>query len=78
MKFIYVDESGGRDQSDVFVMVGLLVDAYRLRRKTTDFDELLKDLLHRHPGRSADHRPHRPDHDRGPRQTGLHGDRWGC
>lgn len=50
MKFIYVDESGGRDQSDVFVMVGLLVDAYRLRRKTTDFDELLKDLLQRHPG----------------------------
>jgi hypothetical protein len=26
MKFAYVDESGGRDQSDVFVIVGLLVD----------------------------------------------------
>ena len=50
MKFVYVDESGGRDQSDVFVMVGLLVDACRLRKKTTDFDKLLKNLLQRHPG----------------------------
>ena len=50
MKFVYVDESGGRDQSDVFVMVGLLVDAYRLRRKTADFDDLLSELLRRHPG----------------------------
>ena len=33
MKFIYVDESGGRDESDVFVMCGLMVDAYKLRRR---------------------------------------------
>ena len=50
MKFVYVDESGGPDQSDVFVMIGLLVDAYRLRKKTADFDDLLNDLLQRHPG----------------------------
>lgn len=30
MKFLYVDESGGRDQSDVFVMAGLLSGAMRL------------------------------------------------
>jgi hypothetical protein len=30
MKFIYIDESGSRDQGDVFVMCGLMVDAYPL------------------------------------------------
>jgi len=50
MKFIYIDESGGNDQSDVFVMMGLLVDSYRLRKKTEDFDGLLRELLERHPG----------------------------
>ncbi len=50
MKFIYVDESGGRDQGDVFVMCGLMVDAYKLRKKTEDFDAKLKQLLKHHPG----------------------------
>jgi hypothetical protein len=54
MKFAYVDESGGRDHSNVFVMVGLLVDAYRLRKTTLDFDQLLKALLERHPGHPAE------------------------
>ena len=45
MKFIYVDESGGPDQSDVFTMFGLMVDAYKLRKKTEDFDEMLKSLF---------------------------------
>jgi Protein of unknown function (DUF3800) len=31
MKFAYVDESGCSDEGDVFVMAGLLIDAYRLR-----------------------------------------------
>lgn len=50
MKFLYVDESGGKDQSDVFVMTGLLVDAYRLRKHTDVFDELISDFLAKHPG----------------------------
>ena len=50
MKFIYVDESGNRDQGDVFVMCGLMVDAYKLRKKTADFDAKLSQLLARHPG----------------------------
>ena len=33
MKFIYVDESGSRDQGDAFVMCGLTVDACKLRKK---------------------------------------------
>ena len=45
MKFIYVDESGGPDQSDVFTMCGLMVDAYKLRKKTQDFDELLRGMF---------------------------------
>lgn len=49
MKFAYVDESGDEGQSDIFVMVGLLVDAYRLRRITADFDELLRGFLAQHP-----------------------------
>lgn len=44
MKFIYVDESGGSDQSDVFVMCGLMVDAYKLRKKTADVAERLNEL----------------------------------
>ena len=31
MKFVYVDEFGDQGQSDIFVMAGLLIDAYRLR-----------------------------------------------
>jgi hypothetical protein len=45
MKFIYVDESGGSTQSDVFVMTGLLVDAYRLRKYTAEFDKMIVDFL---------------------------------
>lgn len=50
MKFIYIDESGDRGQGDVFVMCGLMVDAYNLRKKTADFDEKLEALFARHPG----------------------------
>lgn len=31
MKFAYVDESGDKGQGDVFVMAGLLIDAYPRR-----------------------------------------------
>ena len=54
MKFIYVDESGARDQGDVFVMCGLMVDAYKLRKKTADFDAKLEALFALHPGARAD------------------------
>lgn len=54
MKFIYVDESGGRDQGDVFVMCGLMVDAYKLRKKTEDFDKMLAAMFARHPGTRND------------------------
>lgn len=50
MKFIYIDESGSRDKGDVFVTCGLMVDAYKLRRKTADFDARLEALFARHPG----------------------------
>ncbi len=50
MKFIYVDESGGRDQHDVFTMCGLMVDAYKLRKKTEDFDRLLEGIFSKYPG----------------------------
>lgn len=54
MKFIYVDESGGRDQGDVFVMCGLMVDAYKLRKKTSDFDAKLEAIFEKHPGARGD------------------------
>jgi hypothetical protein len=54
MKFIYVDESGGRDQGDVFVLCGLMVDAYKLRKKTADFDTKLEALFAKHPGNRGD------------------------
>jgi hypothetical protein len=51
MKFVYVDETGARDeeQTDVFVMVGLLIDAYRLRKYTWSFDAMIKEFLAKHP-----------------------------
>jgi len=49
MKFAYVDESGDKSQSDVFVMAGLLIDAYRLRKYTSKFDGMIKGFLARHP-----------------------------
>ncbi|TMM54114.1 DUF3800 domain-containing protein [Sulfitobacter sabulilitoris] len=50
MKFIYIDESGSPADGDVFVMCGLMVDAYKLRKKTADFDRKLGELLARYPG----------------------------
>jgi hypothetical protein len=54
MKFAYVDESGARNRGDVFVMCGVMVDAYKLRTKTQDFDALLEEVFQLHPGRRAD------------------------
>jgi hypothetical protein len=50
MKLVYVDESGEQDHSDVFVMAGVLVDAYRLRKHTANFDGMITTFLARHPG----------------------------
>ncbi len=50
MKFIYIDESGGQDQGDVFTMFGLMVDAYKLRKKTEEFDCMLGELFAEHRG----------------------------
>ncbi len=33
---IYVDESGEQDHNEVFVMAGVLIDAYRLRKHTAN------------------------------------------
>ena len=49
MKFIYVDESGDSDHSDVFVMCGLMVDAYKLRTATEKIDNLIISILKKHP-----------------------------
>lgn len=54
MKFIYVDESGARNQGDVFVMCGLMVDAYKLRKKTEDFDRRLGAVFAKHEGTRSD------------------------
>jgi hypothetical protein len=50
MKFAYIDESGSTDEGDVFVMGGLLIDAYRLRKHTSRFDQQLAAFLAKHPG----------------------------
>src|SRR5262249_38659459 len=49
MKFVYVDETGNKDQSDVFVMTGLLIDAYSLRICTATFDDMIREFLKKHP-----------------------------
>lgn len=54
MKFIYVDESGERNHSDVFTMCGVMVDAYSLRGKTADMNTRLRDFLRKHPGNETE------------------------
>jgi len=54
MKFVYVDESGAGSHSTVFVMCGLMVDAYSLRKKTKDFEDLLLPMLQRHSKKAQD------------------------
>ena len=56
MKFIYIDESGarGHHQSDVFVMCGLMVDAYKLRKQTELLDRKFKYLFEKYPGTMSD------------------------
>jgi len=49
MKFVYVDETGDKSQSDIFVMTGLLIDAYSLRICTVTFDDMITEFLKRHP-----------------------------
>lgn len=50
MKFAYIDESGSNEEGDVFFMAGLLIDAYRLRKYTSRFDQELAAFLAKHPG----------------------------
>src|SRR5436190_2102732 len=50
MKFVYVDETGDKGQTDVLVMTGLLIDAYLLRKHTASFDRMLTTFLAKHPG----------------------------
>jgi hypothetical protein len=54
MKFGYIDESGDSGKGDVFVMAGVLIDAYRLRKATAEFDQKLKDLRQGHPSAPND------------------------
>lgn len=54
MKFAYIDESGSSEEGDVFVMAGLLIDAYRLRKYTSRFDEELAAFLAKHPSAPAE------------------------
>ena len=54
MKFIYIDESGGKSHSGVFTMFGIMVDAYKLRKVTSDFDQKLETLFKRHSGGTPD------------------------
>jgi len=49
MKFAYLDESGDQSQSDVFVMAAIMIDGFKLRKQTAEFDEKLKDFLAKHP-----------------------------
>lgn len=53
MKFLYLDESGtpsgDAQKKGVFVMCGVMVDAYLLRKKTAEFDSLISGILSEHP-----------------------------
>lgn len=44
MKFIYVDESGEPSHSAFFVMGGILIDAYKLRKASSCLEKLMGDF----------------------------------
>jgi hypothetical protein len=44
MKICYVDESGNNPQDPYLVMVGILVDAYRLNRTKEDFADIFDEI----------------------------------
>jgi len=50
LKFIYCDESGSQGESPVFVMSGLLIDAYRLRLQNHIINGMIEALLGLYPG----------------------------
>ncbi|MDD9854921.1 MAG: DUF3800 domain-containing protein [Gammaproteobacteria bacterium] len=49
MKFLYVDESGSKSEGDIFVMAGLMIDAYKLRKYTENLDSEIVALLSKYP-----------------------------
>lgn len=51
MKFCYADESGGKE---ITVVLGVVVDAIRMHRTKTDWEELLADLAKISKGRVAE------------------------
>jgi hypothetical protein len=50
MKCAYVNEIGTKDRGDVFVMAGVLVDTYRLRKYTATFDSMIDTRFVLYPG----------------------------
>lgn len=51
LKFIYIDETGLDENTDVFIMVGLLIDAYSLRATTKQCDAIIGGFIRGHNGK---------------------------
>ena len=49
MKFVYIDETGNDGKSDTFVMCGLMIDAYKLKKQTRYFDNILNEIYALNP-----------------------------
>lgn len=54
MKFVYVDETGDQDQSDIFVMAAVEIDATRLNKYSRIFSAMIDDVFAKHPGKPQD------------------------
>lgn len=50
MKFVYCDESGSLGEDPVFVMAGILIDGYRLRKQNKIINARIEELLDLYPG----------------------------
>jgi len=53
MKFLYVDESGSSAEGDIFVMAGLMIDAYKLRKHTENLDSNITMFLSKYPNKKT-------------------------
>ncbi|WP_299616822.1 DUF3800 domain-containing protein [uncultured Tateyamaria sp.] len=54
MKFVYIDETGDQDQSDVFVMAAVEIDAIRLNKYSRIFSVMIDEVFAKHPGKPQD------------------------
>lgn len=54
MYFLYVDESGDASHTKYFVMTGILVNNFKLRKNSKDLNKIIREFLEKNPKREKE------------------------